>query len=127
MKRGCLTGIVVLLAICVVAAGVLYGIHRRYYGDIKFNGTVWRSLANKGGTDNPRQRMYKDLLQRHLDPGMTRQEVRRLLGKPDYDSLEKDVDSYFIGVMGAMSVDATVLEVHYDQKGRLVRTKVVEH
>jgi len=80
MKRGCLIGLLVLVVVSVLAAVTVYGVHRRYYGNIKFNGTVWRSLANKGGTDNPRQRMYRDLLQRYLKPGMTRQQVRRLLG-----------------------------------------------
>lgn len=104
----------------------LYGVHRRHYGNIKFSGTVWRSLAGKWDKDSPRQRMVKDLRQRYLKPGMTRQQVRQLLGKPDYDSHDKDVDSYFLGVWGFMSVDATVLEVEYDKAGRMVRTKVVE-
>lgn len=127
MKRGCTIGLVALLLIGLVAAVVLYGVHRRYYGNIRFNGTVWRRLANQGGMGNPRQRMVKDLRQRYLRNGMTRQEIRQLLGKPDYGSFSKDVDSYFIGVLGFMSVDASTLDIRYDSAGRVARSKIVEH
>jgi len=126
MKRGCLTALVVALVIAVLAAGVLYGVHRRYYGNIAFNRQQWMALANDYRRDNPRQRMHNDLLQRYLRNGMTRQQVRHLLGKPDYDSHSNDVDTYFLGVWGLMSVDATLLKVQYDEKDRVVRTEVAE-
>jgi hypothetical protein len=125
MKRGCIIALAVFALASILAAGVLYGIHRRYYGNIKFNRQQWIASADRGA-DNPRLRMYKDLQQRYLRKGMTRQEVRHLLGKPDYDSSSKDVDSYFLGVLGLMSVDATILEVHYDKADRVVSTAVTE-
>lgn len=127
MKRACYSSALVFVVFVILAAVVLYGAHRRHYGNIKFSGTVWRSLAGKGRMDNPRQRMVKDLRARYLKPGMTRQQVRQLLGKPDYGSHEREVDSYFLGVWGFMSVDATVLEVRYDKAGRVVSTDVAEH
>jgi hypothetical protein len=124
MKRGCLIALLVFVVISVLAAGALYGVHRRYCGNVKFNRQQWIALAGKGGMDNPRQRMVKDLRQRYLKPGMTRQEVRHLLGKPDFDSLSKDVDSYFIGADG---FDGMSLDVRYDQAGHVIRSDVVQH
>ena len=119
MKRGCLIALAVVVVIAVLAAGVLYGVHRRYYGNVKFDRQQWIALANKGG---PRQRMVKDLRQRYLNVGMTRDEVRRLLGKPDSDSLSEDEDSYFLG---SDSGEGTFLHVQYGQRGRVVGTEVV--
>ncbi len=96
----------------VLAAGALYGVHRRYYGNTYFNRQQWIGLANKGGADNTRQRMVKDLRRRYLRLGMTRQQVRHLLGKPDLDSLSKDTDSYLIDNANGVSLD-----VRYDKAG----------
>lgn len=124
MKRGCLIGSLVVIISLVLAAGALYGVHRRYYGNTYFNRQHWIGLANKGGVDNPRQRMVKDLRRRYLKPGMTRQQVRHLLGKPDYGRLSSDADSYFIGADG---IDGISLDVRYDRVGRLVRSEIVGH
>ena len=119
--------VAIVLAIAVLGAGVLYAVHRRHCGNIRFDRARWIAVAGQGGVRNPRQRMVKDLMRRYLRNGMTKHEVRQLLGKPDYDSLYRDTDSYFIGVIGCLSVDASTLDVHYDKAGKVSRTQVLEH
>lgn len=81
-----------------------------------FDSKRWQS--QKGVTkDNERQGML-GTLERHLKPGMTRQEVERLLGPPDYRS--PDRDSWELG-RSPVGVSYETWVIEYDAEGRVVR------
>ncbi len=90
---------------------------------LPFDAKVWRS--NPGGLegkDTMRSRMIKDLATRRLHIGMTRREIRALLGPPDYGSewdRQNNRDVYGYGYEGYMGIDPSVLRLQYDAAGRL--------
>lgn len=64
------------------------------------------------------------------DRGMSKAEVRRLLGASDnsqYETEQGNIDNYFLGHWGFMSIDGDLLVVHYDPHGRLASTKIYSH
>jgi hypothetical protein len=78
--------------------------------------------------DGSREEMLEDLLQNHLEPGMTLQETEKLLGKPGpgdkYPCLQPlpdgAVDSLCYTV--SLGMDPCTLLLGFDSAGRLVHS-----
>jgi len=100
------------------------------YNDKGFDRGIWLSAARNDDMRNPRGPMAEDLRRHYLRNGMTREQVRRLLGKPDnseYDEQQGKVDHYFLGAWGFISIDGDLFIVHYDKSGRLISTEIYSH
>ena len=114
--------LVVLVAVSVVlGAAVLSGAFAgTSRGEDAFNSARWRSHV-ACGENSVRLRMLDRLLDDHLERGMTRGEVRRLLGRPDYiDDTDRTKGwSYGAGTEEG-NWDCTYLYVGFDRNGRLV-------
>ena len=54
-----------------------------------FDQTVWLANPNLEDTHNPRARMVQDVLDHHLQSGMSRKSVVALLGVPYKDGIER--------------------------------------
>ena len=117
-------------------AGICYGaiaawrIYSYHFDDLGFDRTAW--LKNTGNHDskNPRGQMAQDLRDRVLRKGMTKEEVSRLLGKPDWwggTPPPKDVLEYNLGNWAWCPICPDVLDVHLDKTGRLTRVEITEH
>jgi hypothetical protein len=118
-------------------------IGRPSLGDKPFDRTVWLAGENVGAPDfpgsatarwNPRGPMVADLRRRHLPQGMTRADVRRLLGRPMFTDVAEaggSTDRYSIGygewLPGLQGSPSTgyVLAVHYDRSGRVRGTQIM--
>jgi Tol biopolymer transport system component len=83
----------------------------------KFDRELW--LAHPTcERDNPRGRMVKDLLERHLHQGIPRARVMELLGPPERSVGGVD---YPLGEWSGFRVDCDFLRVEFDLSGRLTR------
>ncbi len=77
-----------------------------------------------------RYAMTDDLCQRFLHEGMSKTEVRALLGDPEnseYQEQQGNVDAYQLGTVEQFVMDAYFLEVHYDESQRLVSTEITQY
>jgi hypothetical protein len=114
-RRKILLALIVLLAMLIVAL-VCWGAVIEFLC-IPFEREGWaayRPFEN----DHTRKWMYSDLSKRHLKPGMNRDEVLRLLGKPesqgaDYFHYDFGPDSF------PLPVDRTILYIYFDKSGRV--------
>ena len=96
------------------------------YNDKAFDRKVWLSAARSDKMHNPRRQMAEDLQKNYLRKGMTRGQVRRLLGKSngEYDDQQGDMDWYFLGARGYRPKQGYFLSVHYDKSGNLISTQI---
>ena len=92
----------------------------------KFNRDLWHQYDNNDDPDNPRASMVSDLRWRYLDTGMTRAEVEKLLGTPDFKKRD-DMYSYNLGMWSGFRIDYDSLDIHFDPDGRLINVRRVQH
>ena len=59
-----------------------------FYNSDRFDRDVWLSNSDMTDTDNPRARMAKDLLDSYLKPGIHRDSILTLFGKPYLEQIE---------------------------------------
>lgn len=87
------------------------------FNDARFEEQQWVSAVTAEDGQNPRGLMAEDLRKRFLHRGMSRREVRALLGDPDNSAWDErtGVDRYFLGHWGPMSIDGDYLIIHYDK------------
>ncbi len=83
-----------------------------------FDAELWQAQRGKDERHNPRGGMVVDLLQTHLRVGMSRTEVRRLLGEPDQRHGSSDV--YELGV-SPYGIDFEYLLIDYDSAGQVTQ------
>ncbi len=115
------TGRKILIAFVVLAALLLAGLI--YWGiahefvSIPFNREGWAAYKPYKN-DHTRKWMYSDLTQNYLKSGMTRDQVLRLLGTPEYQ--DADRFSYDFGPDSfPLPVDRTILYINFDKSGRV--------
>ena len=80
-----------------------------------FDAAKWKAQENNTARNNPRQGMIRDL-EKELRPGMTRDEVVALLGKPDLTE-----ESRYVYELGASSLDSLYFVIEFDTDGKLQR------
>jgi hypothetical protein len=118
-----------LLTVAAVMVGcTLVGLTWRSEKASQFDRQIWIPNPNRDVKDNPRSRMVGDLMRHHLKLGVHRRQVKGLLGEPDQEVPERGevVDQYDLGYMGWFGIDASVLQLEYDQSGKLAATSVFE-
>ena len=109
-----------LVLVCMVGSAC----SRPPHGDMNFDSKVWKDdNYNRGrdaAEDCPRQDMAEDLLQRIGLVGRTKGEVEELLGRWDWGP-----DNWCLGLgngfMDSESIE--LLELKYDESGRVVRAR----
>ncbi len=69
--------------------------------------------------------MAHDIKTNILRAGLTKAEVERLLGAPDFN--RADSNEYFLGMCSGLRIDFDTLDVHFNPEGRLVKVQVVQH
>ena len=92
----------------------------------KFNRYLWHQYSSDDNPDNPRASMVSDLRWQYLDKGMTRTEVKELLGTPDFERRD-DLYSYNLGMWSGFRIDYDSLDIHFDSNGRLINVRRVQH
>lgn len=132
-KAVLITGIVLLVLVIAVAvyAGPMF-YHLLLYNpfdDRAFNRAEWTNSPRLGEADSPRGPMAEDVLHNRLHRGMTKSEVRKLLGLPNNSRFEDEnhIDSYFLGHWGYMSIDGDCLIINYDASNKLKSSRIYSH
>jgi hypothetical protein len=128
---GAAAALLLLLVLGLVYGRAAYTLLHRPFNDRTFDRSVWIGVAGVPLERNPRGPMTEDLRRRFLHEGMSRREVRALLGQPDngpYPEATTAIeDHYFLGHWGEMSIDGDYLIIHYDKRRRLVSTEIYQH
>ena len=92
----------------------------------EFDKVTWEKFSENMEPDNPRGEMFENLTEQHLKTGMTKSEVIKLLGKPDFRE-EKDFLSYNIGMWSGYRIDYDSLDLKFNEKGELIEFYRVQH
>jgi hypothetical protein len=93
----------------------------------RFEPKVWsRPITNAEDSTCYRGGMAADIRDRVLRPGMSRAEVKRLLGEPDKD-FKQDEYWYVLGMCSGLRIDYDVLHVYFDANGALQRAQIRQH
>lgn len=95
----------------------------------RFDRTVWVA-AKADDPDSPRGPMARDVMRHHLRPGMTRNEVIRVLGPPDSIPSSRSLQGgdrieYLVGSGGTW--DYCALTIQFDLAGKLVSAGIYQH
>jgi len=118
--------VALILVSVLFGAGILWFLHfdGGYQAELwlaRFDRPAW--IENKmDGVRSPRRPMVKSLM-RQLRPGMSREQVEGIIGKPDYEY--SGWQAYGIGFprWAAFCLDCDVFEVYYEAD-RLARMRV---
>ena len=110
---------ILLLAATLLAAGWTF---IRMNASTHFDAAAWRAQQGNTALDNPRSKLVPALERQRLE-GMTRAEVRRLLGEPD--SSNDTSDEYLLGA-SPVGVDLESYRIEYRQ-GRVSGAGLVRH
>lgn len=70
--------------------------------------------------------MAADIRDRLLKPGMTHQDVERLLGKPDGHTTPAEYQ-YILGMCSGFMMDYDNLHIYFDRSGRYERAAIIQH
>lgn len=132
-RRTLLLYAALLLAPMMSIAGCLIWLDRSDpFNQRPFDAQVWRSAPYD--RNSPRGKMTRDLIRHHLRSGMSRAEVVRLLGepqearrfagsplveKPGYEQA-REVLTYPLGAWSGFRMDMDLLDVAFDEQGRVI-------
>lgn len=76
--------------------------------------------------DNPRGKMYEDLVENYLRKGMTKAQVVALLGESDLVT-KPEIISYNLGMWSGMRIDYDSLDLVFSNDGKLTKYYRVQH
>jgi outer membrane protein assembly factor BamE (lipoprotein component of BamABCDE complex) len=86
-----------------------------------FDSEQWKAHRGSTARNNPRMGMVVELQRKHLRPGMSRDEVQRLLGEPD--DRQGDNEVYELGA-SPIGVSYEYFIVDYDSAGKVTQLRI---
>lgn len=129
-----LVGILIALLVAVFIVVRLWpptrGVSANPFATEPFDQSKWIRAKSGPEVKNPRGPMAEDLRRHYLQRGMSKKQVRQLLGPPsnsEYEEAKGNVDSYFLGHWGDWSIDGDYLIIRYHKSGRVASTEIYEH
>ena len=92
----------------------------------EFNKSEWLApVAEERASTCYRGGMAKDIQNNYLKPGMSKEDVIELLGKPDWSS---DYEfRYFLGMCSGFQFDYDLLHVYFDPHKKFVKSEIFQH
>jgi len=82
-----------------------------------FDAALWRAQHGSDARDNPRSGLVPALEREVLRKGMSREEVREILGPPEGETPQRDV--YELGA-SPVGVDYEQYVIEYDEEGKVL-------
>jgi hypothetical protein len=99
----------------------------RYHAGLRgesFDSVVWKSEAGKSGLQHsPRRPMIRSLTKTHMRIGMTRSNVKEVLGEPRGIKGPQSMD-YWLGGPGGFFMDHDLLEIFLDESEKVTHWRV---
>lgn len=92
------------------------------WGDLQFTSERWKAVDAKV-PGNPRGAMLSDLIETHQLVGLTRDEIKALLGPPDHISGGSDWQ-YYLGAYSGFQVDEDILVIEFNGGERVTAWRV---
>lgn len=96
------------------------------FDDRRFDRSVWLAMHGSQDRDNPRGPMARDVQRILLEAKMSRAQVREMLGSPDGHETPS-LWQYTLGMWSGFRIDYDSLDVHFDDRGRATKVRVVQH
>lgn len=124
-----LSAVMVIVVALVLVIAYELGLLGSPFDDKIFVRSEWLASAHNCEMRNPRGRMAEDLISNHLRIGMSKSDVRKLLGKSnnsEYDETQ-NTDYYFLGGWGFMSIDGDYLIIRYNNAYQIKSTEIYVH
>ena len=123
-----LSGILAILGVVTVAifGYIFYDLINNPFNDRKFNATEWKEFHESHDYDNPRGTMAYHLRDKVLTKGMKRNEVKAILGEPDY-SEGRNVLKYNLGMWSGFRIDYDSFDIYFDTTEKLTHIEIVQH
>ncbi len=113
--------------IIVLLATVIWSVTDPSKKQIPFERVGWESCYNIKLSENCRWKMYDDLRVNILQEEWTRDQVKNLLGPPDYEETDTSV-SYLIGFLKRKIEFAprqSAMEIEFDENDRISSIKAI--
>jgi hypothetical protein len=120
-----------LLGTAVAAIGLFALVAIKQYAN-PFDDLAFTTAAWAAADDNTRAAMADDLVRNHLAGGLSRSQVRALIGSPDRTLqsnastrvLGAETDTYRIGSWSMQGMDDAFVYVHYDANGNVIEAEI---
>ncbi|BCL39705.1 hypothetical protein NSMS1_61520 (plasmid) [Nostoc sp. MS1] len=111
-----------LLLLTISVVSFLSGCDNNPFDNKPFNQQAWlENPLNKSKDKNARLEMSENLLKNHLQIGMTSQQTRKLLGKPDFVNSncgdKNSCDNYYLGEY--------IFLLTFDSTSKLIKKEIV--
>lgn len=123
-----LGAVAVLLLALVFSLGAFYwwmvgGVFRQS----RYDAALWFApQTNLTDSTCYRGGMATDVKDRLLQPGMTHEDVERLLGKPDGRSTQGE-HQYILGMCSGFGMDYDNLHIYFDSNGKYTHAAIFQH
>jgi hypothetical protein len=109
------------LTVCIVVALIGAWVAWAWLDEQPFDQARWNAQQGYSAcTKSVRRQMVPDLKEHHLKRGLTRQQARALLGKPDFVSRDA-TGTYVEWLTGQSTLDCFTLQIRFIN-GRLVES-----
>ena len=112
--------ILVIVAVVGVVAITWRILVPYHYDDMVFDSSVWHQYSGSIDEDNPRGKMFDDLRAKLLESRPTRDEVLKMLGEPEHYN-NAHLVSYSLGNWSGLRWELDIMEVRFDEKGRVFK------
>lgn len=93
----------------------------------RFDPAIWfAKQTNETDITCYRGGMAQDIRERLLNPGMTHEDVERVLGKPERGATTSEY-RYTLGMCSGLKMDYDDLHIYFDTTGKYEKSAVIQH
>ena len=101
---------------------VFFALTNNVYNDWWFDEAIWKNQPKTTSDRDNRMYMSEDLQQRILKKGMTRQQIRALLGRPDAQDFAQNKKSLYYHLGSDWHL--VLLEIEFDKHDKMLSSSL---
>lgn len=114
-----------LVALILFLAYAIWYFGGGIFGDEDFEPVKWQAGPSATADRCYRGGMAKDIRDRIVPKGMSRNQVERVLGKPDQGKSSEY--RYVLGKCSGLGIDYDDLHIYFDEQGVVVNVLILQH
>jgi hypothetical protein len=127
LKKAVITIGIFFLTIAVLLGAFVWWASVGVFSTSRFDKAEWLThVPQEREITCYRGGMARDIKNRLLTPGMTKQEVEALLGPPDNNHKPQELE-YTLGMCSGFRIDHDGLIIRFSTEGRLINAYIVQH